>query len=63
MMADRHEANFLKLDCSKIKATFGWTPRWRMATTMEKIIEWTDVYLSGKDICECMNKQIEEFLN
>ena len=58
-----HEANFLKLDCSKIKATFGWTPRWRMATTMEKIIEWTDVYLSGKDICECMNKQIEEFLN
>ena len=23
-----HEANFLKLDCSKLKSTFGWTPRW-----------------------------------
>ena len=25
-----HEANFLKLDCSKLKATFGWQPRWHM---------------------------------
>lgn len=23
-----HEANFLKLDCSKIKRVFGWKPRW-----------------------------------
>ena len=25
-----HEANFLKLDCSKIKAVFDWSPRWHM---------------------------------
>ena len=23
-----HEANFLKLDCSKLKKTFGWQPHW-----------------------------------
>lgn len=23
-----HEANFLKLDCSRVKRVFGWTPRW-----------------------------------
>ena len=23
-----HEANFLKLDCSKIKSVFDWRPRW-----------------------------------
>ena len=32
-----HEAGFLKLDCSKIKSTFGWSPRWNVETTMEKM--------------------------
>ena len=32
-----HEANFLKLDCSKIKATFGWTPHWNVEQAIEKI--------------------------
>lgn len=58
-----HEAKFLKLDCSKLKNTFGWKPRWNVETTMEKIVEWTAIYLSGGDIAECMDKQIEEFLN
>ena len=34
-----HEANFLKLDCSKLKSVFGWKPRWNVETTMEKIVE------------------------
>lgn len=57
-----HEANFLKLDCSKIKAVFGWSPRWNVEQTMEKIVEWTDAYMKGEDISECMEKQIREFL-
>ena len=36
---DPHEANFLKLDCSKLKNTFGWKPSWNVETTMEKIVE------------------------
>ena len=58
-----HEANFLKLDCSKLKNTFGWQPRWDVETAMEKIIEWSTRYLAGKDISECMRLQIEEFLD
>lgn len=57
-----HEANFLKLDCSKIKRTFGWKPRWHIAEAIDKIVEWTKVYLDGKDVNEIMDKQIEEFL-
>ena len=57
-----HEANFLKLDCSKLKTTFGWKPHWNVETTMEKIVEWYHVYLSGGDVQKCMNEQIEQFL-
>lgn len=56
-----HEANFLKLDCSKLKNTFGWTPRWNMDITMDKIVEWSKIYLEGGNIRECMEKQIEDF--
>lgn len=57
-----HEASFLKLDCSKMKATFGWKPRWNVETTMEKIVEWTKVYFDGEDISLCMDAQIQSFI-
>jgi CDP-glucose 4,6-dehydratase len=57
-----HEANFLKLDCSKLKTTFGWKPSWNVETTMEKIVEWSIAYLQGEDVGEVMNRQIQEFL-
>lgn len=56
-----HEANFLKLDCSKLKSVFGWKPRWNVETTIEKIIEWSTIYMTGTDISDCMEKQIEDF--
>ena len=58
-----HEANFLKLDCSKIKATFGWKPRWNLDSAIEKTIEWTKCWASNGDIRACMDTQIGEFLN
>lgn len=58
-----HEANFLKLDCSKLKTTFGWTPRWNLNEAMEKIVEWSKCWISGGDVRECMDRQIAEFLN
>lgn len=60
--AGPHEANFLKLDCSKLKSTFDWTPRWNVETAMRKIIEWNQEYLDGGDVSSCMDRQIEEFL-
>ena len=58
-----HEANFLKLDSSKIKTVFGWTPRWTIETTMDKIVEWNKIYLQGLDAEEITNNQIKEFFN
>ena len=58
-----HEANFLKLDCSKLKHTLGWKPRWDVETAVEKIIEWSLAYFAGEDVSECMRRQIKEFTN
>lgn len=56
-----HEANFLKLDCSKIKRVFGWKPRWGVEDAIEKTVEWAKEYLADGDVCECMDEQIKEF--
>ena len=56
-----HEANFLKLDCSKLKSTFGWQPRWHIDECMEKVCEFSKVWLACEDIPAEMDKEIEEF--
>lgn len=56
-----HEANFLKLDCSKMKNTFGWKPRWNVPYAMERIVEWSKCFLTGGDVDACMERQIREF--
>ena len=56
-----HEANFLKLDCSKIKRSFGCTPRWGVADAVEKTVEWSKTYRDGGDVTACMEQQIAEF--
>ncbi len=58
-----HEANFLKLDCSKVKSVFGWHPRWHIEEAIEKTIEWSKAYLANGNIAECMDNQIEEFFS
>lgn len=57
-----HEANYLKLDCSKMKQIFGWAPRWNVETAMEKIVEWSIVYLNNGNLDKCMERQIREFI-
>lgn len=58
-----HEANFLKLDCAKLKKIFGWEPHWNLETAMEKIVEWTKCWMSSGNVRACMDMQIEEFCN
>lgn len=57
-----HEAQFLKLDCSKLKRTFGWKARWHIDEAIEKTVEWAKVYRENGDIAVCMEKQIHEFM-
>ena len=56
-----HEANFLKLDCSKIKSVFGWKPRWHIQECMEKTCAFSKVWLAGGDIPAEMDREINEF--
>lgn len=57
-----HEANFLKLDCSKVKAVFGWKPRWHIARCMEMTCRFSKVWLAGGDIPAEMDWEIRQFL-
>lgn len=57
-----HEANFLRLDCSKLKISLGWHPQWNLEKAIEKTIEWTKCWMNGGDVTECMDRQIREFM-
>lgn len=57
-----HEANFLKLDCSKLKNTFGWKPTWHIDKAIENVIAWTKVWMEGGDIVAEMDREIKEFV-
>lgn len=58
-----HEANFLKLDCSLLKSTFGWRPVWHIEKTMEKTVEWYRAHSEGEDVARVMERQISEYLS
>ncbi len=58
-----HEANFLKLDCSKIKSQFHWRARWGIEEAVEKTVEWAKVYFRGEAVTKCMDGQIAEFFD
>lgn len=57
-----HEANFLKLDCSKIKSTLDWSPRWHISDAIEKTVEWTKAWRAGTDLPNIMDMQIRDYL-
>ena len=57
-----HEANFLKLDCSKIKNKLGWKPTWDISKAIEKTVEFAKVYHENGDITKCVENQINEFI-
>lgn len=56
-----HEANFLKLDCSLIKKTFGWSHKWNASDAVKKTVEWTKVYAENGNVPKITEAQISEF--
>ena len=57
-----HEANFLKLDCSKLKTVFDWQPVWNLTDAVENTVEWAKCLRDGKDLGDCMDRQIASFI-
>lgn len=58
-----HEANFLKLDCSRLKSIFGWAPRWDLDKAVEQTVVWTKAWAAGENVRRIMDEQIREFLS
>ncbi len=58
----QHEANFLKLDSSRVKAVFGWKPRWHIEECMEMVCQFSKIWLSDGDVPAEMDKEIARFM-
>lgn len=59
--AHPHEANLLMLDCTKAKRLLGWTPRLRLAHTLDWIIEWNRAWMAGESARKCSETQIARY--
>ncbi len=57
-----HEANFLKLDCSKFKSVFDWAPCWNLGDAIKYTVEFAKCNRDGGDILACMDAQIAAFV-
>ena len=58
-----HEANFLKLDCSKAAMRLKWHPKWRLEQTLERIVHWHRACLEGADMQVKCLQEIEKYNN
>ncbi|MCR5357747.1 MAG: CDP-glucose 4,6-dehydratase [Lachnospiraceae bacterium] len=58
-----HEDNFLKLDCSLMKETFGWAPLWDIDEALKCTIDWTKCAIGNGDVRSCMHEQISRYIN
>ncbi len=58
-----HEANFLKLDCTKLKNTFGWEPKYSVRQAVDMTVEWSKAWAAGGDVISVMDKQIRDMFD
>lgn len=55
-----HEANILKLDCSKSKSVLGWQPEWNIEQAIAEVVSWIRVYALKGDLRSYMRDKISE---
>tara|TARA_Y100000768_G_scaffold296196_1_gene230030 strand:- start:23603 stop:24661 length:1059 start_codon:yes stop_codon:yes gene_type:complete len=57
-----HETSVLKLDISKVKSKLKWEPKWGFEKTIKKTCDWYKTYITGGNIQEVTEYQINEYL-
>lgn len=57
-----HEANFLRLDCGKLKQTFHWQPVWHVEEAVRETVRWYRAWQEGSDMRAYTEAQIRDFL-
>jgi CDP-glucose 4,6-dehydratase len=58
-----HEANLLRLDCSKARTQLGWIPKWNLEIAMQKIIQWQQAFKAKENMQKISLAQINEYQN
>jgi len=56
-----HEANYLKLDCSKAHTKLNWHPKWNLLTVLQKIIQWHQAEFNQENMRQYTISQIERY--
>lgn len=57
-----HEANYLRLDCKKVREIFSWEPIWDFDASIRKTVEWYKAWNDGMDMKKYTRNQISNFL-
>lgn len=58
-----HEANSLKLDCSKAQHYLHWSPRWNLEQAIKNIAQWQYAYQQNQDMRKISLDQIARYQN
>lgn len=56
-----HEANYLKLDCSKAKVELDWIQKWNIHQALESIVKWNKAWLSGENMRDVTIQHIKQY--
>jgi CDP-glucose 4,6-dehydratase len=57
------ESHSLKLDCSKAKLKLGWRPRWNLARSLQKTVEWFSAYARNYHMRQITLAQLDDYLS
>jgi len=58
-----HEANLLKLDCSKARIQLGWISKWDLGTATKKIVQWHKAFQAKENMQEVSLAQINHYMS
>lgn len=56
-----HEANYLKLDCSKARSRLQWQPHLNLSQALEKTVLWYKAFFNGENMREITLNQIYDY--
>ncbi|MEK3883882.1 CDP-glucose 4,6-dehydratase [Paenibacillus sp. PL2-23] len=56
-----HEANNLKLDCSKALQLLRWSPTWPLEKALQATVQWHLEYVNGGNLTELCRRQIKDY--
>ena len=56
-----YESHYLKLDCSKAESLLPWSPKLRLSTALEWVVEWYQSYQRQEDVRRLTEAQIARY--